>query len=106
MAEILISNRTWNKPQFKQMCGESLDEMQCSGSCGVMWPYEPYTVGKTTHNEELILRALRYGGNPRNIHKLSAVAGQSNIVGISEAMTMLHDTSAAALGATATRSQQ
>jgi len=31
MAEILISNRTWNKPQFKQMCGESLDEMQCSG---------------------------------------------------------------------------
>jgi len=41
MAEILISNRTWDKPQFKQMCGESLDEMQCSGSCGVMWPYEP-----------------------------------------------------------------
>ncbi|MCF6261263.1 MAG: hypothetical protein L3J98_14055 [Gammaproteobacteria bacterium] len=101
MAEILISNRTWDKPQFKQMCGESLDEIQCSGSCGVMWPYEPYTVGKTTHNEELILRALRYGGSPRNIHKLSATTGQDNIVGISEAMTMLHDTTAAALGATA-----
>ena len=44
MAEILISSRTWNKPQFKQMCGETLDEMQCSGSGGVIWPYEPYTV--------------------------------------------------------------
>ncbi len=100
MAEILISNRTWNKPQFKQMCGESLDEMQCSGSGGVMWPYEPYTVGQTTQEEERIIRAL-YCGSPRNIHKLSAAAGQGNIVGISEAMTMLHDTSAAALGATA-----
>jgi len=60
-----------------------------------------YTVGKTTHNEELILRTLRYGGSPRNIHKLSATAGQNNIVGISEAMTMLHDTTAATLGATA-----
>jgi len=24
MAEILISHKVWNKPQFKQMCGESL----------------------------------------------------------------------------------
>ncbi len=101
MAEILISSQTWNKPQFKQMCSESLDEMQCSGSGGVMWPYEPYTVGQTTNMEARILRAL-YCGSPRNIHKLSAAAGQDNIVGISKAMTMLHDTTAAALGATAT----
>jgi len=24
MTEILISSRTWDKPQFKQMCGESM----------------------------------------------------------------------------------
>ena len=96
MAEILISNRTWNKPQFKQMCGESLDEMQCSGSGGVMWPYEPYTVGQTTDMEARILRAL-YCGSPQNIHKLSAAAGQDNIVGISEAMAKLREDMPAAL---------
>jgi len=41
MAEVLISNRTWDKLQFKQMCDESLDAVQCCGSCCVMWPYEP-----------------------------------------------------------------
>ncbi len=101
MAEILISNRTWDKPQFKQMCGESLDEMQCSGSCGVMWPYEPYTVGKTTHNEELILRALRHEGNPQNMHTLSSSLGEDNIVGISEAMIKLRDDMPAALAGAA-----
>jgi hypothetical protein len=101
MAEILISSQTWNKPQFKQMCGESLDEMQCSGSGGVMWPYTPYTVGQTTREEERIIRALNCG-SPRNIHQLSATAGQNNIVGISEAMAMLHDTTAATAGSIAT----
>ena len=102
MAEILISSQTWNKPQFKQMCSESLDEMQCSGSGGVMWPYEPYTVGQTTNMEARILRAL-YCGSPQNIHKLSAAAGQDNIVGISETMAKLReDTPAALAGATST----
>ena len=102
MAEILISNRTWDKPQFKQMCSESLDEMQCGGSSGVMWPYEPYTVGQTTNEEARILRAL-YCGSPRNIHKLSAAAGQDNIIGISQAMAKLREDMPAALaGATST----
>ncbi len=100
MAEILISSQSWNKPQFKQMCGESLNEMQCSSSEGVMWPYEPCTVGQTTREEERIIRAL-YCGNPQNIHKLSATAGQENIVGLSEAMVKLHDTTAAMAGSTA-----
>ncbi|VAW85988.1 hypothetical protein MNBD_GAMMA18-131 [hydrothermal vent metagenome] len=65
-----------------------------------MWPHEPYTVGETTDEEARILRAL-YCGSPRNIHKLSAAAGQDNIVGISKAMTMLHDTTAAMVGAAA-----
>jgi len=54
-------------------------------------PYKPYTViGKTTHNEELILRALRCGGKPRNIHALSSTL--DNIVSISDIMITLHDT--------------
>jgi len=97
MAEILISNQTWDKPQFKQMCGESLEK--CNAQW-IRWPYEPYTVGQTTGEEEHIIRALGMG-NVNHIHKLSATAGQDNIVGISEAMVMLHDTAAAALGATA-----
>jgi len=48
MAEILISHKVWNKPQFKQMCGESFDDMQCYGQYGVMWPYEPYAMGNDT----------------------------------------------------------
>jgi len=43
MAEILISNQAWSKPQFKQLCSEAL-----------------------------ILHALRYGGKSRNIHVLSS----------------------------------
>ncbi len=101
MAEILISSQAWNKPQFKQMCGESLNEMQCSGSGGVMWPYTPYTVGQTTPEEERVIRAL-YCGRSQNIHKLSATVGQDNIVGISETMAKLHDTTAATAGSTAT----
>ncbi len=81
MAEILISSQTWNKSQFQQMCGASLDEMQCSGSGGVRWPYEPYTVGETAREEERIIRAL-YCGSSKNIHRLSAIAGSDNIVGI------------------------
>ncbi len=53
-------------------------------------------------NEELILRALLYGGNPRNIHTLSSALGENNIVGISDVMTKLHDTSAALAGAAST----
>jgi len=102
MAEILISNRAWNKPQFKQMCGESLDEMQCSGSDGVMWPYEPYTVGQTSYNEELILRALRNNHCPQNIHALSSALGEDNIVGVSDATVKLHDTTSALAGSAST----
>jgi len=102
MAEILISNRTWNKPQFKQMCGKSLDEMQCSGSDGVMLPYKPYTVGQTTYNEELILRALRNNNCPRNIHALSSALKEDNIVGVSEAMVKLHDTTPVLAGSAST----
>jgi len=102
MAEILISNRAWNKPQFKQMCGESLDEMQCSGSGGVMWPYEPYTVGQTSYNEELILRALRNNHCPQNIHALSSALGEDNIVGVSDATVKLHDTTSALAGSAST----
>jgi len=101
MAEILISNRAWHRAQLKQMCGESLDELQCYGPDGVMWPYKPYTIGQTTHKEEQIIRAL-HCRTPQNIHQLSATAGQENIVGVSEAMTKLHDTTAAMAGSTAT----
>ena len=101
MAEILISNRAWNKPQFKAMCGVSLDEMQCSGSGGVMWPYEPYIAGQASYTEERILRAL-YCGSPQNIHALTATVGQDNIAGISESMITLHDVAAATAGSTAT----
>lgn len=89
MAEILISNRTWDKPQFKQMCGESLDEMRCRASYGVMWPYQPCTIGQTTHDEKQILRTL-HRGNPRNIHKLSATTGQDNIIDISKTASVVH----------------
>ncbi len=102
MAEILISNQTWNKSQFKQMCGESLDDMLCCGQDGVMWPYEPYTIGKTTPEDKQIISALRYGGNPRNLHQLSATVGEDNIVGVGESMVMLHDTTAAMAGSAAT----
>jgi len=102
MAEILISSRTWNKPQFKQMCGKPLDEMQCSGSNGVMLPYKPYTVGQTTYNEELILRALRNNNCPQNIHALSSALGEDHIVGVSDSMVKLHDTTSALTGATST----
>jgi len=102
MAEILISNRAWNKPQFKQMCGKTLDEMQCSGSDGVMLPYKPYTVGQTTYNEELILRALRNNNCPRNIHALSSALREDNIVGVSDAMVKLHDTTSVLAGSAST----
>jgi len=102
MAEILISSRTWNKPQFKQMCGKPLDEMQCSGSDGVMFPYKPYTVGQTTYNEELILRALRNNNCPQKIHALSSALGENNIVGVSDAMVKLHDTTSVLAGSAST----
>ena len=108
MAEILISNQIWNKPQFKQVCGKSLDDMLCCGQGGVMWPYEPYTIGKTTPEDKQIISALRYGGNPRNprnprnLHQLSATVGEDNIVGVGEAMVMLHDTTAVMAGSAAT----
>ncbi len=102
MAEIRISKQTWNKPQFKQMCGESLDDMLCCGQGGAMWPYEPYTLDMTTPEDRQIISTLRNGGNLCNLHKLSTTVGEDNIIGVGEAMTMLHDTTAAVAGSTAT----
>ncbi|MCF6237083.1 MAG: hypothetical protein L3J70_12045 [Gammaproteobacteria bacterium] len=100
MTEILISNQAWNKPNFKRMCGESLEELQCNGQHGIMWPYEPYTIGQTTREEMDIIRVLNCGDIPRNLHSLSRTTGQDNIVGVSDAMITLHDTTAAMAGST------
>jgi len=67
-----------------------------------MLPYKPYTVGQTTYNEELILRALRNNNCPRNIHALSSALGESSIVGVSDAMVKLHDTTSVLTGSAST----
>jgi len=67
-----------------------------------MWPYEPYTIGQTTYSGEWILRALRNNNCPQNIHALSAALGENNIVGVSDAMVKLYDTTSALAGSGST----
>ena len=101
MTEILISSQIYNKPQFRQMCGEPLEELYCNGQHGVIWAYRPYTIGRITPADGGLITPLLCG-NPRNIHKLSATLGQDNVVGVSKAMMALRDTTAALAGSAAT----
>ena len=61
-----------------------------------------YTIGQTTYSEERILRALRNNNRPQNIHALSAALGENNIVGVSDAMVKLYDTTSALAGSGST----
>ena len=100
MTEILISSQIYNKPQFRQMCGEPLEDLYCNGQHGVMWAYQPYTIGRITPADGGLITPLLCG-NPRNIHRLSATLGQDNVVGVSKAMMALRDTTAALAGSAA-----
>ena len=100
MTEILISSQIYNKPQFRQMCGEPLEDLYCNGQHGVMWAYQPYTIGRITPADGGLITPLLCG-NPRNIHRLSATLGQDKVVGVSKAMVALRDTSAALAGSAA-----
>jgi len=100
MAEILISSQIYNDRQFRQICGEPLEELHCNGQHGVMWAYRPYTVGRITPADAGFIRPLLCG-NPRNLHRLSATLGQDNVVGVSKAMVALRDTTAALAGSAA-----
>ncbi len=75
MTEILISSQVYSKPQFRQMCGEPLEELHCNGQHGVMWAYKPYTVGRLLPADGGFIAPLLCG-NPRNLHRLSATLGQ------------------------------
>ena len=70
-----------------------------AASCGLT---NPITIGQTTYSEERILRALRHNHCPQNIHALSSALGEDNIVGVSDSMVKLHDTTSALAGATST----
>ena len=59
----------------------------------------PYTIGQTTREETRIIDTLNCG-NTQNMYKLSSTVGQDNVVGVSSAMVMLHDTAAAVAGST------
>ena len=100
MTEMLISSQIYNKPQFRQMCGEPLEDLYCNGQHGVIWAYRPYTIGRITPADGGLITPLLCG-NPRNIHKLSATLGQDNVVGVSKAMMTLRDTTAALAGSAA-----
>ncbi|VAW84679.1 hypothetical protein MNBD_GAMMA18-1216 [hydrothermal vent metagenome] len=100
MTEILISSQIYNDLQFRQMCGETLKDLQCNGQHGVMWAYKPYIIGRLTPAEAGLIPPLLCG-NPRNIHRLSATLGQDNVVGVSKAMMTLRDTTAALAGSAA-----
>ncbi len=100
MTEILISSQIYNKPQFRQMCGEPLEDLHCNGQHGVMWAYKPYIIGRITPAEAGLITPLLCG-NPRNLHKLSATLGQDNVVGVSKAVVALRDTTAALAGSAA-----
>jgi len=58
MAEILISNRIYSERQYSQAYGQSLQQMQCSGQHGVIWPYESNTLGQVSHLDADIIRTL------------------------------------------------
>ncbi len=100
MTEILISSQIYNKPQFRQMCGEPLEELHCNGQHGVMWAYRPYTIGRITPADGGLIAPLLCA-NPKNIHALSATLGQDNVVGVSKVMVMLRDSTAALAGSAA-----
>ncbi len=100
MTEILISNQAYHERRFNRMCGESLQQQQCSGQHGITWPYEPYATGSTSRQGTAFIRPLLCG-SPRNIHELSATLGQDHIVGVSDIMAKLHDNSGTLAGSTA-----
>ncbi len=100
MTEILISSQIYNKPQFRQMCGEPLEDLHCNGQHGVMWAYRPYTIGRLSPADGGLITPLLCA-NPRNIHALSATLGQDNVVGVSKSMVMLRDSTAALAGSAA-----
>ncbi|MCF6363188.1 MAG: hypothetical protein L3J88_07560 [Gammaproteobacteria bacterium] len=97
MTEILISSQIYNDLQFRQMCGEPLKDLQCSGQHGVMWAYKPYTIGPLMPAEVGLIPPLLCG-NPRNLHRLSATLGQDKVIGVSSAMMALRDSTAALAG--------
>ncbi len=100
MTEILISSQIYNDRQFRQICGEPLEDLHCNGQHGVIWAYKPYIIGRLTPAEVGLIPPLLCG-NPRNIHKLSATLGQDNVVGVSKAVVALRDTTAALAGSAA-----
>ncbi|MCF6364531.1 MAG: hypothetical protein L3J88_14540, partial [Gammaproteobacteria bacterium] len=100
MTEILISSQVYSKPQFRQMCGEPLEELHCNGQHGVMWAYKPYTIGRLSPADGGFIAPLLCS-NPRNIHALSATLGQDKVVGVSSAMMALRDSTAALAGSAA-----